>query len=104
MAPMIYPDVSVRPELNGSETGNVISQANSIEIGISAVVKKPIRKQDGKSKYKLLLNRTPSTKALNKHDNPQQDTITFLYAFVLSTILLKTPEPMTPEIKNNAPK
>ena len=75
---MIYPDVSVRPELNGSETGNVISQANSIEIGISAVVKKPIRKQAGKSKYKLSVNNTPSTKALNKQDNPLQDTITFL--------------------------
>jgi len=45
---MTYPDDMMSPELNGSDTGNVISQAKSIEIGIKAVVKNPMRKQAGK--------------------------------------------------------
>jgi len=36
------------PELNGSDTGNVISHAKSMEIGINAVVKNPMRKQAGR--------------------------------------------------------
>lgn len=51
--PKNYPDAKIRPLLNGSETGNVISHAKSILIGIRGVQKKPIAKIDRRSNEKF---------------------------------------------------